>query len=117
MVDELIRLDTTIIGIDSLINKASTAEEAKVLFTVKDVIYSQQRYFTDVQPVDSWIAVKEKLPEIDKYVLIYYPYWTDNEIQVARLCYDKLTFDICGEFNVGVNKVTHWRPLPKPPKQ
>lgn len=51
MADELIRLDKTIIGIDSLINKASTAEEAKVLFTVKDVIYSQQRYFTDVQPV------------------------------------------------------------------
>ena len=49
--DELIRLDTTIIGIDSLINKASTAKEAKVLFTVKDVIYSQQRYVTDVQPV------------------------------------------------------------------
>ena len=51
MADELIRLDTTIIGIDNLINKASTAEEAKVLFTVKDVIYSQQKYFTDVQPV------------------------------------------------------------------
>lgn len=51
MADEYIRLDTTIIGIDSLINKASTAEEAKVLFTVKDVIYSQQRYFTDVQPI------------------------------------------------------------------
>lgn len=51
MSDELIRLDTTIIGIDSLINKALTAEETKVLFTVKDVIYSQQRYFTDVQPV------------------------------------------------------------------
>ena len=51
MADELIRLDTTIIGIDSLINKASTAEEAKVLFTVKDVIYSQQRYVSDVQSV------------------------------------------------------------------
>jgi hypothetical protein len=51
MADELIRLDTTIIDIDSLINKALTAEEAKVLFTVKDVIYSQQRYFTDVQPI------------------------------------------------------------------
>lgn len=50
MADEFIKLDTTIIGIDSLINKASTAEEAKVLFTVKDVIYNQQR-FADVQPV------------------------------------------------------------------
>ena len=51
MSDEYIRLDTTIIGIDSLINKASTAEEAKVLFTAKDVIYSQQRYVTEAQPV------------------------------------------------------------------
>lgn len=51
MTDEFIRLDTTIIGIDRLINKASTAEEAKVLFTAKDVIYSQQRYAADVQPV------------------------------------------------------------------
>lgn len=51
MADELIRLDTTIIGIDSLINKASTVEEAKVLFTVKDTIYTQQRYVIDVQPM------------------------------------------------------------------
>ena len=117
MADEYIRLDTTIIAIDNLINEAATGTMARTLFKAKDTIYNQQRYFTDVQPVDSWIAVKEQLPEIDKYVLIYYPYWTDNEIQVARLCYDKLTFDICGEFNASVNKVTHWRPLPKPPKQ
>lgn len=64
-----------------------------------------------------WIDIKDSLPDIGRYVLIYYPYWTGNEIQVAQLCYDKLIFDICGEFNVGVNKVTHWRPLPKPPKQ
>lgn len=51
MANELIRLDTTIIGINRLINKALTAEEAKVLFTVKDIIYSQQRYSTYVQPV------------------------------------------------------------------
>lgn len=47
--DEYIRLDTTIIGIDSLINKAPTAEEVKVLFTAKAVIYSQQRYVMDPQ--------------------------------------------------------------------
>lgn len=51
MSDELIRLDTTIIGIDSLINKASTVEEAKALYTAKSVIYSQQRYAIDVKPV------------------------------------------------------------------
>lgn len=61
MNDEYIRLDTTIIGIDSLINKASTAEEAKVLFAVKDVIYNQQRYVIDVQPVKhgQWEEIEE----------------------------------------------------------
>ena len=42
--NEYIRLDTTIIGIDNLIAKASTAEEANALFKAKDVIYSQQKY-------------------------------------------------------------------------
>lgn len=49
MADELIRLDTTIIGIDNLINKAQTATEANELFKAKDVIYSQQRYYTDTE--------------------------------------------------------------------
>lgn len=51
MADELIRLDKTIIGIDALINKAETVAEASTLFKAKAVIYSQQRYFADVQPV------------------------------------------------------------------
>ena len=59
MADDLIRLDTTIIGIDALINKAETAAEANALFKAKDAIYSQQRYFTDAQPVKRgrWIEV------------------------------------------------------------
>lgn len=51
MADELIRLDKAIVGIDVLITKAETAAEANGLFKAKDVIYSQQRYFADVQPV------------------------------------------------------------------
>lgn len=48
--DEYIRLDTTAIGIDNLIAKASNVEEANALFKAKDVIYSQQRYLTYSQP-------------------------------------------------------------------
>lgn len=70
----------------------------------------------DVQPVDRWISVKDRLPEIGKSVLIYYPYWDGDEIQVARLEYDEMTFDVCGEFNIMVEAVTHWKPLPEPPK-
>lgn len=51
MADEYIRLDTTIIAIDSLINEAATGTMARTLFKAKDMIYNQQRYAIDVQPV------------------------------------------------------------------
>ena len=70
----------------------------------------------DVQPVDRWISVKDRLPESGKSVLIYYPYWDGDEIQVAKLEYDEMMFDVCGEFNIRVGAVTHWMPLPEPPK-
>lgn len=90
MADELIRLDTTIIGIDSLINKASTAEEAKVLFTVKDVIYSQQRYVIGVQPVKRGRWEKdEKRNSFEKFCSIckHEAYWdTDYGQQLFDYC-------------------------------
>ncbi len=51
MADEYIRLDTTIIAIDKLINEAATGTMARTLFKAKDTLYSQQRYVIDVQPV------------------------------------------------------------------
>ena len=51
MADEYIRLDTTIIAIDRLINEAATGTMARTLFKAKDTLYSQQRYVIDVQPV------------------------------------------------------------------
>lgn len=71
----------------------------------------------DVQPVDRWISVEDRLPEIGKSVLIYYPKWDGDEIQVAKLDLDGMMFDICGEFNIGTGAITHWMPLPEPPKQ
>lgn len=70
----------------------------------------------DVQPVNRWISVKKRLPEIGKSVLIYYPKWGGDEIQVAKLEGDRMMFDICGEFNIGTGVITHWMPLPEPPK-
>ena len=70
----------------------------------------------DVQPVKQWISVKDRLPEIGKSVLIYYPKWDGDEIQVAKLEDDGMMFDICGEFNIGTGVITHWMPLPEPPK-
>lgn len=69
----------------------------------------------DVQPV-KWTSVNERLPESGRSVLIYFPKWDGDEIQVAKLDCDGITFDICGEFNIGTGAVTHWKPLPEPPK-
>ena len=51
MPDEYIRLDTTVIAIDNLINEAATGTMARTLLKAKDTIYNQQRYVIDVQPV------------------------------------------------------------------
>ena len=51
MADEYIRLDTTIMGIDGLINEAPTGSQARALLCAKDMIYDQQRYVSEMEPV------------------------------------------------------------------
>ena len=62
MADEYIRLDTTIMGIDGLINEAPTGSQARALLCAKDMIYDQQRYFSEMKPVKRgrWIEVTPK---------------------------------------------------------
>ena len=53
--------------------------------------------------VQEWISVDDRLPDVGKFVLIY------NEINGVRMDYhDGATF--------GYYDVTHWMPLPNPPK-
>lgn len=61
MADELIRIDTTIIGIDTLINEAETTTEANALFKAEDVVYSQQRYSTDEEATRKLYRAKRLL--------------------------------------------------------
>ena len=59
--------------------------------------------------VNNWINVKDRLPEEGKYVLVW-------ESQGFAYC-EKL---ICGIWNIGANNgaiITHWMPLPEPPKE
>lgn len=60
-----------------------------------------------------WISVKEQLPELMEFVLVYN---TEGAILVARL----FTEDWVALFSDGENKMgeltaTHWMPLPSPP--
>lgn len=66
--------------------------------------------------VNRWIPCSERFPEVGIDVLIFFPNWKENPIQVACLMYDGLAWDICGEFNPAKDKVTHWMPLPNIPE-
>lgn len=69
----------------------------------------------DVQPVNQWISVKDRLPEIGQKVLVYYPKWDGNEIQVAHLMRKRTFFYVDG-INIRIENITHWQPLSKPPE-
>jgi hypothetical protein len=73
--------------------------------------------------VQEWVSVKDRLPEMppDKiaegYVQIQVLVWSDKGRQCAWFQVDTKTFyDQPGLFGTKVNGVTHWMPLPQPPK-
>lgn len=111
MADEYIRLDTTIIAINNLINEAATGTMTRTLFKAKDTIYNQQRYFIDVQPVDRWISVNEALPIYDGLVLICY---NDKRIRLGVYTEDGWDSD---EGNPIMEQPDFWVRIPEPPKQ
>ena len=60
-----------------------------------------------------WISVEERLPEIYEVVLIY----VDGRMAQAALSYENRWY--CTGFGTYIHdsyKVTHWMPLPEPPK-
>lgn len=79
--------------------------------TVKDIA----SYLTDNGvTVQEWISVKDRLPEEKVNCIVHYKHaYCDND--------DYWAIGICfydGEkFQIGLSyRVTHWMPLPKPPK-
>ena len=64
----------------------------------------------DVQPV-KWISVKDRLPENCIEVLVY-----DTDCGIVIGWYDKEIGDFAADFISPLDAVTHWIPLPEPPK-
>ena len=65
--------------------------------------------------VQEWISVKDRLPEADKYVLVI----TDSgSVKTARCNFYKNGTEVCWATNDGLGEraITHWMPLPQPPK-
>ena len=73
----------------------------------------------DEQPtVDAhgWISVEDRLPEKGEYLVVYHPCWWDD-VEYDKICVGMDTFR--GKTSWAKKKfqrVTHWMPLPEPPK-
>lgn len=71
----------------------------------------EQRIAADVQPINQWISVKDRLPENCIEVLVY-----DTDCGIVIGWYDKEIGDFAADFISPLDAVTHWQPLPEPPK-
>jgi hypothetical protein len=58
-----------------------------------------------------WINVKDKMPKDYDSVLIY-----DQRVEMAVGYWNKLFAKWYGTQTLILREVTHWRPLPEPPK-
>lgn len=68
----------------------------------------------DVEPVKGWISVKERLPEYD------YLYIVCRTIQGHQICFEARWEGnkwLSVVENVQLGYITHWQPLPEPPKE
>ena len=72
--------------------------------------YQAAKGSNTLEKSDSWISVKDRLPEVEQYVVIF---WNDM-FQISYLT-------VWEHFAIGASGIvpepTHWMPLPKPPTE
>lgn len=106
--------------------KASTQMAFPVLFE-KDIAqllewledYKQLKEHFEILPewLPVWVSCEEAMPKNCVDVLIYVSRWKDTPFQVAHLEYDGVMWEMSDEeYYFSQKDVTHWIPLPKPPK-
>ena len=65
-----------------------------------------------VAPVPKWISVKEQLPEVEADILAYIG---EGSFVVCWMTHDG--YWQCPAYLMDKDDVTHWMPLPEPPKE
>lgn len=67
-----------------------------------------------------WISVKDKLPEVNQKVLTITNWGMMCTMQYENTCdktNDFVRIVTCRRcFGIGLGGITHWQPLPEPPK-
>lgn len=70
---------------------------------------------------NTWISMKDRMPEVGQKVLIVYTTWSGKYITIAKLpsnpnFFDRPVMDTDGGFVILLDRVTHWQPLPELPE-
>ena len=74
---------------------------------------SYAKGFQDCQEMDKWISVEKELPPANTIVLLFCDYqraFTTGSYYYNLQCFNKHSKDVIGI-------ITHWQPLPTPPKE
>ena len=96
-------------------DKSSTGFEDVAYYRAIKIIREQPT--ADVQAVDRWVRVKDRLPDTGERVIVY-----TIEDAILEMRFDKrhgrwCRIDIDAAQMFGKDFVTHWQPLPEPPKE
>lgn len=91
--------------------KRDTINHARTLYTICLKIKEIEKKLKQGK-ITEWISIKDRLPKVGEWVLIYTPVGEDELIEIAML--DILMGFINPSMGYGsFKKVTHWMPLPK----
>ena len=96
-------------------NKRYTEGFNDCLMRVRSMVHSAPT----LTPPNEWVSVEERLPEVDDSVLVHIIDTFDNRENIVITKYTiglNLKMEWLG-FEHNSFKVTHWMPLPAPPKK
>ena len=68
-------------------------------------------------PAPQWIRVEDEKPDIGQYVLVYHKDGNMQCAQCSRSGYDDRDLWGLDYYYEGQKEITHWMPLPEPPKE
>ena len=92
-------------------NDSSTTEEYKLAQAINDVLPTLAQVIANGVTVQKWISVKDGLPEKWQNVLVVR---TDGAFRLDFIGSLDVWYD---DVNFVGYPVTHWMPLPEPPKE
>lgn len=113
----LINEDAVLEIIERVTNEAVEKRQPKYLIQPRIIAEIAGLPTIEAEPDNGWINVKDRLPDVStahtsQLVMVFS---TNNEYEIYFDVYNSLSGKFMSEAQNGC-KVTHWRPLPEPPK-